>query len=64
MIELTKQEEKILLQLHLQGFVKWGSMKKNKRINILKDLTKKGYLDDNCKPTQKAIDELHPTNNL
>lgn len=41
---LTKAEKSILRQLHLQGFIHWGSMPKSKRVPFLKSLEKKGFL--------------------
>lgn len=40
-MKITAQEKKILQQLHQQGFVRWGSMKRNKRIKILNTLIEK-----------------------
>lgn len=56
-MKLTDVEKSVLRQLHLQGFVNWGSMLKSKRVPMLKDLQKRGYLDDNLNLTAKAISE-------
>ena len=56
---LTELEHKILLQLHLQGFWgKSGNLSKQSRLIHLNKLTHSGYLDENCKLTNKAIIEL------
>ena len=53
---LTEVEKSILKQLHLQGFVRWGSMKKSKRVPLLKSLEQRGYLNG-INLTEKAIIE-------
>ena len=42
--ELTKTEISVLRQLHLKGFVQWGSMPKKKRVPLLKSLAERGYI--------------------
>lgn len=51
---LTSVEKSVLRQLHLQGFVKWGSMQKKKRVPLLKSLEQRGYLNG-INLTEKAI---------
>lgn len=51
-MKITAQEKRILQQLQMQGFIRWGSMKKNKRLKILYGLTDKGLLDGNCRITE------------
>lgn len=53
--ELTKTEISVLRQLHLKGFVQWGSMPKKKRVPLLKSLEERGYLEG-INLTQKGID--------
>ena len=53
-MKLTDVEISVLRQLHLQGFVKWGSMLKSKRVPLLKSLEQRGYLNG-INLTEKAI---------
>ncbi|MDA3780324.1 MAG: hypothetical protein PF487_08945 [Bacteroidales bacterium] len=53
--ELTKIEISVLRQLHLKGFVQWGSMAKNKRVSLLKSLEKNGYIKG-IELTEKGIE--------
>lgn len=63
MDKLNKTEIKILMQLHLQGFWgKSGRLTVKQRLEYLKNLEAKGYLDSNCRLTKKAsniLDEIH-----
>lgn len=53
--KLTKTEISILRQLHLQGFVNWGSMPKKKRVPLLKSLEERGFIDG-INLTEKGIE--------
>ena len=53
-MELTKTEISVLRQLHLQGFVKWGAMPKNKRVPLLKSLEERGLIEG-LNLTEKGI---------
>jgi hypothetical protein len=54
-MKISQQEQRILTSLHLQGFVNWGAMKKNNRLQLLYGLTDKGLLDQNCRLTELDI---------
>lgn len=54
-MKISNQEKKVLQQLHQQGFVRWGPMKKNKRIKILNTLIEKGLITNMGLPTSLGI---------
>jgi len=54
-MKISDQEQRVLISLHLQGFVNWGAMKKGKRLQLLHGLTDKGLLDQNCRLTEWGI---------
>ena len=59
--KVSKLEKSILTQLHLQGYWgKSGNLTKKQRLDRLKDLTKRGYLDSTYNPTSKAIKLIAP----
>ena len=52
--EQTKK--RIVRQLHLRGWFTFGNMGLAKRLKALDVLTKEGYLNDKCQPTEKGIE--------
>ena len=54
-MKITAQEKKILQQLKMQGFIRWGSMKKNKRIKILNTLIEKKLMTNMGQLTSLGI---------
>lgn len=57
--DLTNQERRVLLQIHLQGWINWGPMKKPKRLEMLNNLIERGYLKEkSIELTNKAHLEL------
>ena len=53
--ELSKTEKSFLLKLHFTGCLgKTGSLNKKQRFEILTGLINKGFLNENCQPTNKA----------
>ena len=54
-MKISKQEQRIIQQLRMQRFIRWGSMKKNKRIKILNTLIEKKLMTNMGQLTSLGI---------